>query len=349
MKAVSVLALVALVVSCQLDKLLHAPPLLSPPARLAFSSRPSSARAGELISPPVRVAVHDSANRVTGVATWITLALGANPGGARLRGRTRLRSVDGFATFSDVRLDKVASGYTLTATSPGLPADTTPAFAVTPGPAIRLGFIAQPSEAQAGSAITPPVEVTASDSLGNTASDYTGPVRVALGKDGSGPRNAKLGGKTVAAAAGGVARFPDLRIDRAGTGYTLTAAFGAGQAAPLAESAPFDITPAPTHLELITQPPTIVRRSEPFQVQVAAMDDERRIVNGFAGQVTIVIAHDGSATRTARLGGATEAAVVNGIATFSDLTIDQAGVGYTLRANTPGLASATSDAFNVVL
>src|SRR2546425_12343261 len=67
MKALSLLALVALVVSCHLDKLLtgaKTPPSDAPPARVAFSSRPSSARAGEPITPPVQVTVQDSAGPV---------------------------------------------------------------------------------------------------------------------------------------------------------------------------------------------------------------------------------------------------------------------------------------------
>jgi hypothetical protein len=353
MKTVSVLVLTAIgVVSCKLDKLLHAPAPLSTPARLAFSGPPKDARAGELISPPVQVAVHDSAGRVTGVATWITLALGANPRAAKLRGRTRLRSVDGVATFSDIRFDKVGSGYTLTATAPGLPADTSAAFAVTPGPATRLGFSVQPSNAPADSAIKPPVRVAASDSLGNRASDYVGQLEVALGKDGSTSRNARLTGKTLASAAGGVATFSNLRIDRAGTAYTLTAAFAPGAVGgALVESAPFDITeppPTATRLEVITQPQGPYLHAEPFQVQVAAVDNASHIISSFTGLVSIAIANDGSLTNKARLGGATQAVVVNGIATFSDLSIDLPGVGYTLRAHTHDLTDVTTEAFNVL-
>src|SRR2546422_10815487 len=68
MKLVSVLALAALVVvGCHIDKLLNGgktPPSDAPPARVAFSSSVGSARAGELISPPVQVTVQDSAGPV---------------------------------------------------------------------------------------------------------------------------------------------------------------------------------------------------------------------------------------------------------------------------------------------
>ena len=78
-KLLAVLALWAGVVSCHLDKLLNSgnpPPSQAPPARVAFASSLSSARAGEPISPPVQVTVQDSTGRVTLrdslAATWIS-------------------------------------------------------------------------------------------------------------------------------------------------------------------------------------------------------------------------------------------------------------------------------------
>src|SRR5205823_8386079 len=190
MKALSLLALVALVVvSCHIDKLLtggKTPPSAAPPARVAFSSSLGSARAraGDPITPPVHVNVQDSAGRVTLRDTLITLSLAANPGGAKLRGDTVAHSVDGVATFANIRLDKAASGYTLTAAAPNLHPDTSAAFSVMPAPATQLLFTVQPSPAMQDSAIAPPVKVTAYDSLGNKVNTFTGPVGVTLGNDG---------------------------------------------------------------------------------------------------------------------------------------------------------------------
>ena len=49
----------------------------------------------------------------------------------------------------------------------------------------------------------------------------------------------------------------------------------------------------------------------------------------------------------ATLGGTTSKSLVNGTATFADLTIDRSGVGYTLKAS-KGLVSVTSALFDVV-
>src|SRR6266700_2769999 len=172
MRTLYPVALAALVVSCRLDKLLNGgggngPPSEAAPARVAFSSSLGNARAGQPISPPVQVTVQDSAGRVTLRDTLVTLSLAANPSGDSLRGKKQVRSVNGVATFADLRLDKADSGYTLTAAAPNLHPDTSAAFSVMPAPATQLLFTTQPSATMQDSAINPPVQVTAYDSLGN--------------------------------------------------------------------------------------------------------------------------------------------------------------------------------------
>src|SRR5207245_2118954 len=82
-----------------------------------------------------------------------------------------------------------------------------------------LAFFVQPNSATAGQAISPPVEVVAKDSLGNTDSTFTGAVTVSLA---SNPAGGSLSGTTTTRAAAGIARFSDLVIDKPGT-YTLSA------------------------------------------------------------------------------------------------------------------------------
>lgn len=89
------------------------------------------------------------------------------------------------------------------------------------GPATRLAFIVTPSTASAGVTIDPAAQVAAQDSAGVTDTVFTGTVTIGLG---SHPDGATLTGTlTVTAVRGGVATFGDLRIDRAGSGYTFTA------------------------------------------------------------------------------------------------------------------------------
>src|SRR5207249_9052857 len=61
----------------------------------------------------------------------------------------------------NVRLDKAASGYRLTAAAPDLHPDTSGAFIVMPAPATVLAFSVAPGVTMQDSAIKPPVQVTA--------------------------------------------------------------------------------------------------------------------------------------------------------------------------------------------
>jgi hypothetical protein len=244
MRSLRILALIAVGVSCHLDKLLNGGGGVhrlstSPPVALVFSTLPHAPRAGPLGF--VQISVVDSAGvPVVGAeSTTVTVALGANPLGGTLKGTTSQHPTRGVATFSDLRLDRAASGYTLTATTGGLPTVTSDTFTVMPGPATQLTFTAEPNNVGQGGVVTPPVVVTAFDSLDNQATDFTGAVTLTLRQNGA-TVNGALSGATANAVAG-VATFANLRISNAGQRYTLTAALGA--AAPLAESTPFDVSP----------------------------------------------------------------------------------------------------------
>ena len=352
-KLLAVLALWTGVVSCHIDKLLNGekpPPSEAPPARVAFSSSLSSARAGEPISPPVQVAVQDSTGRVTLRDTLVTLSLGANPSGDSLRGQKQVRSVNGVATFADLRLDKAASGYTLTAASPQLKADTSAAFSIMPATATALAFTVQPGSTVQDSTIKPAVEVTAYDALGNKATNFTGPIGVGIGTDPSVSGNANLRGQNSVTAVAGVATFTDLHIDQPGVGYTLKAGFGS--ATPVATSAAFNITPGPpppppppTHLGFTQQPQNAVAGATIAPpVQVAALDAAEHVVPGFTGAIEVALGtNPGSGT----LSGGAPVNAVNGLATFPNLSINKPGTGYTLRATAGTLTAGTSNAFNV--
>src|SRR5207247_188566 len=108
-------------------------------------------------------------------------------------------AVSGVATFSGLSIDKVGTGYTLTATGAG--STTSTAFNITAGTATALVFSVQPTNTVAGAAITPAVQVTAQDASGNTATGFTGNVKV--GSATSRSSGTLSGTKTVAAGAGG--------------------------------------------------------------------------------------------------------------------------------------------------
>jgi len=84
----------------------------------------------------------------------------------------------------------------------------------------QLAFSVQPQNAVARQIITPAVQVTALDPLGNTDVSFTGDVTVSLGTN---PGGGFLGGTLTVGAVNGVASFGDLTVSSAGTGYTLVA------------------------------------------------------------------------------------------------------------------------------
>lgn len=108
--------------------------------KLVFVVQPSNTTVRKPINPPVKVQVEDGAgNPVTNATSPITVALGANPGGATLAGTTTVQAVGGVATFSDLSLNKAGSGYTLSALSSGLVSATSQAFAVNDRPPTASG------------------------------------------------------------------------------------------------------------------------------------------------------------------------------------------------------------------
>jgi len=137
MKHIYASALVVLLAGCHFDKLFSGgktPLSHGTPVGLAFSpSRPAQARAGQPITPAIRVAVVDSAGApVAGADSLVTIALGAKPASATLSGTDTAHAVNGVATFADLRIDTPANGYTLTASGAGLAPDTSDAFNVMP-------------------------------------------------------------------------------------------------------------------------------------------------------------------------------------------------------------------------
>ncbi len=201
---------------------------------LAITVQPGDAQAGAAI--PLQVTAMDAfGNTNTSFTGNITVAIANNPAGGTLSGTMTVSASQGIATFMDLRIDQVGSGYTLAATAPGLTPDTSASFDVTAAPSTLLAFVTQPSNATAGVAIAPAIQVVARDSLGNTVTTFTGTVTLAIGTN---PGGGTLSGTVTRAATAGVATFDDLSIDKSGVAYVLSAT-----AAPLAgaSSAPFTI------------------------------------------------------------------------------------------------------------
>ncbi len=210
-----------------------------------------------------------------------------------------------------------------------------------PPVATALGFVVQPSNAVANTAITPAVQVEIRDQFGARVTGATNSVTVALGTN---PAGGTLAGPTTVAAVNGVATFSGLSVDNVGNGYTL-AATSAGLTG--ATSSSFNITdpPVPTALGFVVQPSNAVATAAITPaVQVEIRDQFEARVTGATNSVTVAI---GTNPAGGTLAGTTTVAAVNGVATFPGLSVDNVGSGYTLAATSAGLTGATSNGFDI--
>lgn len=318
---------------------------IGPLAALVFTQQPTNATAGAAIAPAVVVTAQDAAgNTVTSFTNNVDMSIGTNPASGTLGGTLTVAAVAGVATFSNLNIDKASAGYTLTATA-GAVTSTSATFSIIAGAATQLVFTVQPVNTAAGANVTPAVVVTAHDGFNNTATSFASGVTVAI-TGGTGTTGATLSGTLSKNATSGVVTFTDLNIDSVGTGYTLSAT-ATGLVGAFA-SASFNITPnAATQLAFTTQPSnrTAGAAIAPAVV-VTARDFKGNTATGFTGSVTVAIGNNAGPGGV--LSGTTSLNAVAGVATFSTLSINKSGLGYTLTASATGLTGATSSAFNII-
>jgi hypothetical protein len=310
------------------------------PAQLVFSVQPSTVGAGSPMLPPVVVAAQDAfGNPTPSFVANVTIAIGTNPSNGVLGGVLIQPAIAGVATFAALTIDKIGGGYTLVASSPGLTDGVSTAFNVTTVPATQLAFTTQPSNVTAGSAIGPPIVVTAVDSLGNPDLSFTGVVTIAIG---SNPSGGLLGGTATTNAIAGVATFGTLSINKSGAGYTLVAT-AAGVTG--ATSTAFNVNAgAATQLAFTQQPPVSLVAGTSFTIVVTAQDNLGNTATAFAGNITLAF---GSHPLGSVLTGTTSVNAVGGVATFSNLGALTVAGGYTLVASSTGFQSVVSNSFTV--
>ncbi len=101
-----------------------------------------------------------------------------------------------------------------------------------------------------------------------------------------------------------------------------------------------------TQLVITSQPPTGVDIGDPFGIAIVAEDAYGNVATSFNGTVTVAIA--GGAGDGA-LAGTLNVAAVQGVASFTGLTLDIVGSGYALQATSSGLTAATTTHVTVSL
>jgi hypothetical protein len=203
----------------------------------------------------------------------------------------------------------------------------------------KLVFGVQPSNTTAGQIITPAVTVTVEDSFGTIVSTDNSSVTLAVGT-GSGT----LSGATTRPLMNGVATFNDLFINKAGTGYTLTAADGMISTA---TSSTFTITPGTaTKVAFGVQPSTTTATMTISPAVTVQVEDS--LGNTVTTDHSFVSMTLGNNPGGGTLSGTLTMQAMNGVATFNDLSISKKGVGYTLLGFDGSLSPGTSSPFTIL-
>jgi hypothetical protein len=309
------------------------------PSQLAFVQQPSNSTAGTAINPAVTVAVEDKfGNVVSADNSMVTITIHTGSGGFDSSSTLQAAAINGVATFSNLVLDKAAS-YTLSATDGLLPSTNSASFTVSAANPSQLVILQQPTNTKAGTAINPAVTVAVEDKFANVVTSGSLFVNMAVR---SGPGSFD-GNSTLQTVVGnGVATFSNLVLDIAGS-YTLSATSGSLTASTSTSS----IVSATTASQLaFVNPPTNGTAGLVLNpaITVDVEDTFGNLVTGDSSTIALVL---GGGSAGATLGGTSQVAAINGVGTFSDLSVDTAGKQYTLSASDGGLTGATSAPFTI--
>ena len=239
--------------------------------------------------------------------------------------------VSGNEPFGGVTLDSAGNIYGSTLSGGGN--NEGAAFEVSPLRPSQLAFVQQPQSVTAGVAMALPITVQVEDQSGNLVTSDGSTVTIT--SIGSGP----MFGTASAIAMNGVATFSGLSFNTAGP-HMLRAADASLTGA---TSASFDVSPAtPSKLVFGLQPTAAVSNGAiRLTATVNVEDTFGNIIASDNSNVTLAIS-----SGPGMLGGMTTVAAINGVATFSNLSLP-ADATYTLTATDGNLNVATSDPFGV--
>ncbi len=315
-----------------------------PPDRLSFlihpPAPPAATVAGQLISPAVQVQVVDAqGNRVSSATLDVTLALVAT-NGATLQG-TPLRPAEaGVALFADLNVLQSGTGYTLSATAPGIPtAAVSNAFDIV---------------ADTGSPLVATVEASPTDGVVADGTDFTTLTVTVSDRFGN-----PVSGQAVDVSASGSNNTLSPTSGTTGADGTFTATLRSTRAevksvearlngSVLAQHPDVTFVPGPpAALAFVTQPLVVVTAGAQIPaVQVEMLDAGGNRVTGSTDMVTLTL-EDTNGTGATLL-GTTARALVGGLVPFDDLSIEVAGDDYELRASAPGVTDAVSSMFSII-
>ncbi|MBX3475101.1 MAG: putative Ig domain-containing protein [Planctomycetes bacterium] len=266
---------------------------------------------------------------------FVTLSLETGPPGATLYGTTTAASTTSTVSFFSLRVSSAGAGYRLLATSSGLVPAVTPEFA-TRGPASKLSITSTPLSSVAATTNFS-VALRVADDNGQVITSATDAVSASLVTS---PAGAALGGTLLRNAAAGVVTFNDLTVSHAGL-YVVR--FSAPGLVPV-DTPVFEAAPGgtPFRLAFVTQP-TGSYAGGTFTTSVRVLSPTGTLVTSPAQSISVGLV---AGPTSASLSGTTTVTTVNGLATFTGLSIDTKGTGYRLLAVSGPLKTVQSSNFS---
>jgi hypothetical protein len=306
-------------------------------SRLVYLQQPSNLIAGGTIAPAVRVGIQDAlGNPVTSATNQVTVAFGANPGGATLGGTRTVAAVAGVATFSTLTVDRPGNGYTLQASASGLSGATSSQFTVSTGSAANIAAISATTlTGTAGSPVSPVPSVKVTDGAGNGVAGVSVTFEVTAG-------GGSVSGESQTTNASGIATVGSWVLGTAaGTSNNQLRASSAGLS-----GSPVTFTASATagsagKLIFVTQPASTGQSGVPLNpqpvLQLADQNDNPVSQGGVPVTPSIASGPDGTLS-----GAATVNTNALGRATFTSLAINGPSGTYTLSFGGGTVTGVTS-------
>jgi protocatechuate 3,4-dioxygenase beta subunit len=244
-------------------------------------------------------------------------------------------------------LGATAGQQTTTATANGLSGSPIVfAATATVGSAGRLVITRQPSSAAASGApfaIQPTVQVQ--DANGNPVALAGIAVEAAMASNPGG--GALIGNTTASTNASGLATFTNLGISGPAGSYSI--GFSVPNRSDISGTPPSSAIAvtagAASKLAFSVQPSNVATGAAITPaIKVRIEDAQGTLVTSATNNVTLALSNNSTG---AALSGTRTVAASGGIATFSDLSVNRPGTGYTLSASASGLSGDVSSGFNV--
>ena len=235
----------------------------------------------------------------------------------------------GRADFTELFIDAQGKGYFITFTSHGLLSTESLLFAVSPGVGSRLYTLSHPQWAAAGAGLSNSPIVVLKDAGHNVVpGPYVGGGLNISCSLVDAPEAAKLAGSLVRKIYDGRAKFPGLIINKPSNGSPYRLKFSAVDLPSIipAYTHPFEVEEGPPAVLEVVQQPDAASGGRPFRLQpkLRILDPAANLVSRAQGTVVAHLQNGGP------LRGNKQVQVNDGLAEYTDLSIDRNASNYTI-------------------